>query len=105
MLSSRLLPTGHLPSFTDGRAGPFPDGEGIEREIQLETVAEVSLMGERRRNQPWGLEGGAAGASGEDWLIRHNGHRERLPGKTTIEVQPGDRLLVLTNGGGGFGPA
>ena len=29
---------------------------------------------------------------------------ERLPGKVTLEVEPGDRLIVLTPGGGGWGP-
>ncbi len=86
-----------------GGAGRFPGGEGIEREIEFAADAEVSLMGERRRNQPWGLAGGQAGSVGEDWLIRANGQRERLPGKTTVEVFAGDRLLVLTPGGGGFG--
>jgi N-methylhydantoinase B/oxoprolinase/acetone carboxylase alpha subunit len=41
---------------------------------------------------------------GEDWLIRGT-ERRRLPGKTTIEVEAGDRLLVLTPGGGGWNPA
>jgi N-methylhydantoinase B/oxoprolinase/acetone carboxylase alpha subunit len=87
-----------------GGVGQFPGGEGIEREVEFRSRAEVSLMGERRRNQPWGLAGGGPGACGEDWLIRRDGARERLPGKTTVEVVPGDRLLVLTPGGGGFGP-
>lgn len=87
-----------------GGAGRFPGGEGIEREIEFQTAAAVSLVGERRRNQPWGLAGGSPGAIGEDWLIRRNGQKERLPGKTTLEVAAGDRLLVLTPGGGGFGP-
>ncbi|MEA2024081.1 MAG: hydantoinase B/oxoprolinase family protein [Actinomycetota bacterium] len=39
---------------------------------------------------------------GEDWLIR-GGSRQRLAGKCTIEVEPGDRLRVLTPGGGGWG--
>ncbi len=86
-----------------GGTGRFPGGEGIEREMEFLTGAEVSLMGERRRNQPWGLAGGGPGACGEDWLIRGNGTRERLPGKCTVEVTPGDRLLVLTPGGGGWG--
>ncbi|MEA2002335.1 MAG: hydantoinase B/oxoprolinase family protein, partial [Actinomycetota bacterium] len=59
--------------------------------------------GERRRLAPWGLAGGGPGATGEDWLIRRDGSRERLPGKTTIDVETGDRLLVLTPGGGGWG--
>lgn len=86
-----------------GGAGRFPGGEGIEREIEFEERATVSLMGERRRVPPWGLAGGEPGACGEDWLIRTDGSRERLPGKCTFEVVPGDRLLVLTPGGGGWG--
>ncbi len=86
-----------------GGAGLYPGGDGIEREIEFLVRASVSLVGERRRNAPWGLAGGGSGAVGEDWLIKRNGSRERLPGKTTIEVRPGDRLLVLTPGGGGWG--
>ncbi|REK38788.1 MAG: hypothetical protein DWQ20_03400, partial [Actinobacteria bacterium] len=41
----------------------------------------------------------------EDWLIRPDGDRLRLNGKTTLEVNAGDRLLVLTPGGGGWGKA
>ena len=83
--------------------GRFQGGEGIEREIRFLSDATLSLMGERRRHRPWGLAGGGAGAAGEDWLIRRNGQRERLPAKSTTEVHPGDRLLVLTPGGGGWG--
>ncbi|MDR9450096.1 MAG: hydantoinase B/oxoprolinase family protein, partial [Acidimicrobiia bacterium] len=86
-----------------GGAGRYPGGEGIEREIEFLAPATVSLMGERRVVPPWGLAGGAPGACGEDWLIRAGGKPERLPGKTTFEVAPGDRLLVKTPGGGGWG--
>ena len=85
-----------------GGAGRFPGGEGIEREIEFLTDATVSLMGERRRLAPWGLDGGGPGAVGEDWLIR-SGDAERLESKCTVEVSAGDRLRVLTPGGGGWG--
>ncbi len=85
-----------------GGAGEFPGGDGIEREIEFSVEATVSLMGERRRISPWGLAGGGPGATGEDWLVR-NGERERLESKCTVEVAPGDRLVVLTPGGGGWG--
>jgi N-methylhydantoinase B len=88
-----------------GGDGQFRGGDGIHREIEFETAATLSLMGERRRNQPWGLAGGGPGAPGEDWLVRASGERERLPGKTTVEVASGDRLVVLTPGGGGWGRA
>ncbi|HEY5685436.1 MAG TPA: hydantoinase B/oxoprolinase family protein [Acidimicrobiia bacterium] len=86
-----------------GGAGLHPGGDGIEREIEFLAPATLSLMGERRRVPPWGLGGGRPGACGEDWLIARDGERRRLPGKTTVEVEPGDRLVVLTPGGGGWG--
>lgn len=86
-----------------GGDGRFRGGDGIRRELRFETDAILSLMGERRRHAPWGLNGGEPGAPGEDWLIRASGDRERLAGKTTVDVAAGDRLVVLTPGGGGWG--
>jgi N-methylhydantoinase B len=86
-----------------GGAGRYPGGEGIVRELEFRVDATVSLMGERRRLAPWGLAGGDPGATGEDWLVRSGSAPERVPAKTTIEVRPGDRLRVLTPGGGGWG--
>ncbi|HEY7565130.1 MAG TPA: hydantoinase B/oxoprolinase family protein, partial [Acidimicrobiia bacterium] len=86
-----------------GGNGRYPGGEGIERELEFLEPAVLSLIGERRRTQPWGLAGGGPGACGEDWLLRPGAVPERLPGKVTLEVHPGDRLLVRTPGGGGWG--
>ena len=86
-----------------GGAGRYPGGEGIEREIEFLAPATVSLMGERRTVPPWGLAGGEPGACGEDWVIRAGGEPERVPAKTTFQVAAGDRLLVKTPGGGGWG--
>ena len=87
-----------------GGPGRFAGGDGIEREIEFGAPATVSLMGERRRHHPWGLAGGGPGDNGEDWLVS-GGERLRLPGKTTFDVEPGDRLLIRTPGGGGWGAA
>jgi N-methylhydantoinase B len=86
-----------------GGAGRYPGGEGIVRELEFTAAATLSLMGERRRVPPWGLQGGEPGAVGQDWLQRRDGARERLPGKVTVQVRAGDRLTVLTPGGGGWG--
>ena len=86
-----------------GGNGQFRGGDGIERELLFADHAVVSLMGERRLTAPWGLAGGSDGLPGEDWLIRTDGSREQLPSKCTVDVAPGDRLLVLTPGGGGWG--
>ena len=85
-----------------GGGGRHSGGDGIVREIEFLDDATLSLIGERRRNRPWGLAGGGSGATGEDWLIR-GGTAERLPGKVTVDVRRGDRLRVLTPGGGGWG--
>jgi N-methylhydantoinase B len=85
-----------------GGAGRYRGGDGIEREIEFDAPATLSLIGERRRLQPWGLSGGDPGAVGEDWLVR-DGKSEQLPSKCTVEVRPGDRLRVSTPGGGGWG--
>jgi N-methylhydantoinase B len=86
-----------------GGTGRFRGGDGIERELEFLTSATVSLMGERRRIPPWGLHGGGPGACGEDWLTPKGGVPQRVPGKSTFAVSPGDRLLVRTPGGGGWG--
>jgi N-methylhydantoinase B len=86
-----------------GGSGRYPGGDGIERELEFLEPAVLSLIGERRRNQPWGLAGGGPGACGEDWLFRDGTAPVRLPGKVTLDVKPGDRLLVRTPGGGGWG--
>ena len=86
-----------------GGDGLFRGGEGIERGIRFNENATLSLMGERRISAPWGLSGGGDGAVGEDWLLHANGDRTRLASKCTMEVEPGDELVVLTPGGGGWG--
>ncbi len=86
-----------------GGEGRFPGGEGLIRRIEFLEPAVVSLMGERRVIPPWGLQGGGTGACGADWLIHPGSAPERLPGKVTLEVSPGDSLVVETPGGGGWG--
>jgi N-methylhydantoinase B/oxoprolinase/acetone carboxylase alpha subunit len=36
-------------------------------------------------------------------LLRASGARERLPGRATVSLAPGDRLRIETPGGGGWG--
>lgn len=88
-----------------GGEGRFRGGDGIERGIRFLEPSTLSLMGERRRTSPWGLAGGGDGSPGEDWLFTSSGDRIRLDAKCTVDVEAGDELVVLTPGGGGWGPA
>ncbi|MCC7541999.1 MAG: hydantoinase B/oxoprolinase family protein [Deltaproteobacteria bacterium] len=87
-----------------GGAGRHRGGDGIVREYELGEPATISLLGERRRHAPWGLSGGRAGARGADWLVRgRTGRIEPIPAKCTLALEPGDRVIVETPGGGGWG--
>ena len=80
-----------------GGAGRNRGGDGLVREYQFLAPASLSLLSERRRIPPWGLQGGEAGQTGENQL---NG--KPLPAKCTLQVAAGDRLVLSTPGGGGF---
>lgn len=88
-----------------GGVGHHRGGMGIIRELEFTEDATLTLMGERRITSPWGLNGGGPGAKGEDWLVKRSGAIEKLPGKVTLDVRAGDRLRLLTPGGGGWGRA
>ncbi len=81
-----------------GGAGRRRGGDGLIREIEFLAPARVSLLTERRRHRPWGLAGGAAGLQGANWL-----NDQPLPAKCQRAVAAGDRLVIETPGGGGWG--
>ncbi|MBS1677774.1 MAG: hydantoinase B/oxoprolinase family protein [Actinobacteria bacterium] len=86
-----------------GGAGTHTGGEGLVRAYRvLEDGVRLTTMVERCRIAPPGGAGGEPGALSEVWLDR-DGDRRRLPGKTSLELRAGDRVEVLTAGGGGWG--
>lgn len=86
---------------TGGR-GRHDGGDGVRRDIELLTDAQVSLLTERRNFAPPGRLGGEPGAKGVNELRRRNKTR-KLPAKTTFSGRAGDVLIVKTPGGGGYG--
>jgi N-methylhydantoinase B len=81
-----------------GGSGRHYGGDGLVREVEFLQPANVTLLTERRRHQPWGLQGGGAGKCGENRL-----NNVLLPPKVSVEVKEGDRLTIKTPGGGGYG--
>jgi N-methylhydantoinase B len=81
-----------------GGAGRHRGGDGLVRELRVLEPATLSLLTDRRRHAPQGLEGGEPGRPGRNLL---NG--EELPAKTTQELAAGDVVTVETPGGGGWG--
>jgi N-methylhydantoinase B len=85
-----------------GGVGLHAGGDGVVREIELLGNAQVTLLADRRRMQPWGLNDGSPGASGITTAIE-NGAERTLPGKCTLELRAGSRLRIESPGGGGWG--
>jgi N-methylhydantoinase B len=87
-----------------GGAGQFCGGDGLIREIELLTDAQVTLLADRRKLQPYGLAGGEDGAAGRAWLVRAGSDvTTELPGKCSLRLAKGDLLHIETPGGGGWG--
>ena len=85
-----------------GGRGRFKGGEGIVREYEFLVKSQLTIISERRKFPPYGLEGGRAGAVGRNTLIR-KGRETVLGSKINLRVEPGDILRVETPGGGGYG--
>lgn len=93
-----------------GGAGRHRGGEGLRRVLEV-TADEVtaSLVTERRHHAPPGAAGGGPGATGRNAVTRAadgpDADEQPLPPKTTLRLRRGDRLIVETPGGGGYGDA
>ncbi|MBZ5663551.1 MAG: hydantoinase B/oxoprolinase family protein [Acidobacteriia bacterium] len=86
-----------------GGAGLHTGGDGIVREIEVLTDAQVTLLADRRSRGPYGLAGGADGAPGRTVIIRLDGSLRELPGKTSVRLRSGERVRIESPGGGGWG--
>jgi len=86
-----------------GGAGQHRGGDGLIREYELLGETTVTVLSDRRVVGPWGLAGGASGATGRNLLIHPDGREEELPGKFSHRLAAGSRLRIETPGGGGWG--
>ncbi|MGF1601633.1 MAG: hydantoinase B/oxoprolinase family protein [Thermosynechococcaceae cyanobacterium] len=85
-----------------GGAGHHRGGEGVIRQFQFLEPMTVSLLSGHRTITPFGLQGGQSGKTGQN-LLQKQDQLTPLSGCVTVSVESGDRLLIKTPGGGGFG--
>ncbi len=88
-----------------GGAGRWRGGDGVERQLMFREPMTVAILSNRRRVPPFGLAGGEAAAPGLTEVLRADGSVQRLGSAEAAQVGAGDRVRVLTPGGGGYGPA
>ncbi len=87
-----------------GGAGAHRGGDGLHREYRiLGEHMSLTSMFERAVVPPYGLQGGEPGALFRVTVIPVNGESYRLPGKANVELSKGDRVIVESCGGGGYG--
>ncbi len=88
----------HALRLGSGGAGLHRGGDGVVRELHVLEACSLSLLSQRRRIAPAGVEGGSDGAPG-----RNHVNGDELPPFASRELEPGDVLTVETPGGGGYG--
>lgn len=86
-----------------GGAGRWRGGDGAVREIAFLAPMSLSVLSQHRVEAPYGMEGGAPGERGRQRVVRANGEVVELSSVDGCEVGPGDRLVLETPGGGGWG--
>lgn len=87
-----------------GGSGRHRGGDGLVREyLILRDETTLTTMFERRVVPPYGLRGGLPGAPFLCTLVHANGERVELAGKTNIRLRAGDRVIMESSGGGGYG--
>ena len=89
-----------------GGRGRDPGGEGLRRSLEFLAEVDFTIISDRRRTRPYGLQGGQPGAPGRNLLLRAGARRPReLPSKVRVVLAPGDVVTIETPGGGGWGTA
>ena len=86
--------------YGSGGEGEHRGGDGIVRSVRVLEPASLSLLTDRRRHGPRGVEGGEPGRVGHNLL-----NDEDLAPKVSRELEAGDVVTVETPGGGGYGRA
>ena len=105
-----------------GGLGQHKGGDGVVRDIEFRIPVQVSILSERRVYHPYGLAGGEDAQCGQNIWVRgvpklegsdadvdgSSSQQEvryiNLGGKNTASMQAGDRIIINTPGGGGWGP-
>lgn len=98
----RILRYGLRPD--SGGAGRHRGGLGIERVYEFLAPAFITFSLERKVTPPWGLRGGKDGAVNGVEITAPDGTVRHVRKATQHPIGAGERVRIMTGGGGGFGP-
>jgi 5-oxoprolinase (ATP-hydrolysing) len=86
-----------------GGAGAHRGGDGAIRRVRFLEPMTAVMLANHRRVAPFGVDGGAPGDVGRNWIERAGGAREDYGATFKVEMNAGDVFVIETPGGGGFG--
>ena len=99
-----LLEAFEVREHSGGR-GRQRGGDGVRRTIRFLEPVTATILSNRRRVAPFGLEGGEPGQLGANKVVRRDGSEEKIGATQSVMMNPGDVFVIETPGGGGFGAA
>jgi 5-oxoprolinase (ATP-hydrolysing) len=82
-----------------GGKGKWKGGDGVVREFLFLDNLEINILSQHRVEEPYGLNGGKPGKTGRQYIVG----KKALDGTSSASVSTGDRLVIETPGGGGYG--
>jgi 5-oxoprolinase (ATP-hydrolysing) len=86
-----------------GGKGKWKGGNGIIREIIAKEPLEINILSQHRKEKPYGLNGGASGKTGNQYIITADEKKIMLKGMDSSRLEVNDRIVIETPGGGAFG--
>jgi len=87
-----------------GGRGRWEGGRGVEKRVQVLDDYNLTVRTDKFTFPPRGVQGGGDGLPGA-WIINMgtDGERRLRSKETNLPLKAGDRITMLTSGGGGFG--
>jgi N-methylhydantoinase B len=86
-----------------GGAGKFRGGLGVERVYEFQADGFITFSLERKATPPWGLWGGGHGAYNQVDITSPDGSVRQVRKATQHPIAAGERVKIMTGGGGGWG--
>ena len=88
-----------------GGAGRWHGGNGGIRKIRFLEPMTAAILSNNRLHAPFGMDGGAPGATGRNSVLRVDGSVASLGHIGKTDMAAGDVFVIETPGGGGYGTA
>ena len=104
-IAGDLLAHGEILAGGGAGVARYGGGNGAVRRLRFLEAVTVTTLSSHRIIPPFGVHGGAPGATGRDWAELPDGSKVDLPGNAEIELEAGSVFVIHTPGGGGWGTA